>query len=200
MLIALFCSKRYQNTVICTKGLTREGTWTQFTWCRMTMGVPNHCGGCQVTVGWPKSLNNVTSTFSNKVNLIPEDLRFEHGGARHASYPVPLPRGGHWWAYPPNKAPSPPSNWNMQHYKTVEFWQFLECQTPPRKRKPPTQKRKTPLLKTFWGQFCSYPGRHLTSLPPDWHENCIRFTYFSLKWVIKKINVLLLIFFCHTRI
>jgi len=39
---------------------------------------PNHYGGA-------KSPNNVTSTFFNTVHLLPEDLRFKHGGAKLAS-------------------------------------------------------------------------------------------------------------------
>jgi len=34
-----------------------------------------------------KSLNNVTCTFFNTVNLLPKDLRFEHGDAKLASCP-----------------------------------------------------------------------------------------------------------------
>jgi len=36
--------------------------------------MPNHCGG-------PKS-HNVISTFFNTVHLLPQGLRFEHGGAK----------------------------------------------------------------------------------------------------------------------
>jgi len=35
----------------------------------------------------PKSPNNVTSAFFNTVNFLPNDLRFEHGGAKLASCP-----------------------------------------------------------------------------------------------------------------
>jgi len=35
----------------------------------------------------PKSPKNVASTFSNTVHLLPKDLRFEHGDAKHVSYP-----------------------------------------------------------------------------------------------------------------
>ena len=38
-------------------------------------------------MGAPKSPNNVTSTFLNIVNLLPEDLSFKHGGAKLASCP-----------------------------------------------------------------------------------------------------------------
>jgi len=41
-----------------------------------------------MTAGPPKSPNNVTDTFFNTENLLPKDLRFEHGGAKHASCPV----------------------------------------------------------------------------------------------------------------
>ena len=37
--------------------------------------------------GASKSPNNVTGTFFNQVNLLPKDLRFEHGGAKFASFP-----------------------------------------------------------------------------------------------------------------
>jgi len=35
----------------------------------------------------PKNPNNVTHTFFNTVHLLPEDLRFENGGAEIASWP-----------------------------------------------------------------------------------------------------------------
>jgi len=35
----------------------------------------------------PKRPNNITSTFFNTVLLLPKDLRFEHEGAKLASYP-----------------------------------------------------------------------------------------------------------------
>jgi len=37
------------------------------------------------TAGVPKNPNNVTGTFFNTVHLLPEDLRFENGGAKLAS-------------------------------------------------------------------------------------------------------------------
>jgi len=43
--------------------------------------------GRRITVGAPKSPNNVTSTFFNTVHLLLKDLRFEHGGAKLASCP-----------------------------------------------------------------------------------------------------------------
>jgi len=43
----------------------------------------------------------------------------------------------------------------MKHYKSVEILSILECQAPPHKPKAPAQKRKAPLLKTFWRRFCS---------------------------------------------
>jgi len=38
-------------------------------------------------VGSPKRPNNVTRTFFNTVHLLPEDLRFENGGAKLVSCP-----------------------------------------------------------------------------------------------------------------
>jgi len=49
--------------------------------------VPNHYGGAESLQWAPKSPNNVASTFFNTVCLLPEDLRFEHGGAKLASCP-----------------------------------------------------------------------------------------------------------------
>jgi len=45
---------------------------------RITMGAPNHCG-------WRRNVS--TSTFFNTVLKLLKDLRFEHGGAKLASYP-----------------------------------------------------------------------------------------------------------------
>jgi len=53
---------------------------------------------------------------------------------------------------PRNKAPSP-SNWNMNHYTSVEFLFSFRMSSPPHKRKTTPQKRKAPLLKTFWRRF-----------------------------------------------
>jgi len=50
-------------------------------------GVPREAQfpGLRVTMGAPKSSNNVTSTFFNTVHLLPKGLRFEHGAAKLAS-------------------------------------------------------------------------------------------------------------------
>ena len=48
---------------------------------------PSHYGGAKRLQGAPKSPNNVTSAFFNTVNLLPNNLRFEHGGAKLASCP-----------------------------------------------------------------------------------------------------------------
>jgi len=47
---------------------------------------PNHYWGAEWLWGAPKRPNNVTSTFFNTVNLLPKDLRFEHRGAKRASF------------------------------------------------------------------------------------------------------------------
>jgi len=41
----------------------------------------------------------------------------------------------------------------MKHYKSVEFVN-LKMSSPPHKHKAHLQKRKAPLLKTFWRWFC----------------------------------------------
>jgi len=43
--------------------------------------------GRRMTTGWPKSHNNVTSTFFNTLHLLPKYLMFERGGAKLASCP-----------------------------------------------------------------------------------------------------------------
>jgi len=40
-----------------------------------------------MSAGSPKSPNSFTSTFFNRVNFLPKDLRFEHGGAKFAYCP-----------------------------------------------------------------------------------------------------------------
>jgi len=63
----------YQHTSMQTRGVTVEskgGTIPR---------TPNHHGA-------PKSPNNVTGTFFNTIHLLRKD-RFEHGGAKLASFP-----------------------------------------------------------------------------------------------------------------
>jgi len=43
--------------------------------------------GRGITLGALKSPSDITSTFFNTVNLLPKDLRFEHGGAKLAPCP-----------------------------------------------------------------------------------------------------------------
>jgi len=43
--------------------------------------------GRRIAMGAPKSPNNVTSTLFSTVDLLPNDLTFEHGGAKLASCP-----------------------------------------------------------------------------------------------------------------
>ena len=62
--------------------------------------------------------------------------------------------GGFGGLAPPNKAPSPPKL-KHEHYKSVEILSILECLAPPHKPKALPQKRKAPLLKTFWRRFWS---------------------------------------------
>ena len=54
---------------------------------------PDHHGsaeslrGSEMSAGDVENPSNFTSTFFNTVNFLPEDLRFEHGGAKRASGP-----------------------------------------------------------------------------------------------------------------
>ena len=47
----------------------------------------HNSSGAESLRGAPKNPDNVTSTFFNRVHLLPGDLRFEHGGAKLASCP-----------------------------------------------------------------------------------------------------------------
>jgi len=51
------------------------------------MGAPNHYGERRMIAGAPKRPNKVTGIFFNTVHLLPKDLKFEHGGAKLASFP-----------------------------------------------------------------------------------------------------------------
>jgi len=54
---------------------------------------------------------------------------------------------------PQTKIQAPP-NYNMKHYKLVEFLSKLNVKPPWPKRKVPPHKRKALLLTTFWQRFC----------------------------------------------
>jgi len=61
--------------------------------------------------------------------------------------PIPSPRRGALVGLAP-------SNWNMKHYKLVEFLSIIRMSSHPHKCKGPLHKRKDPLLKTFCRRFC----------------------------------------------
>jgi len=67
-----------------------------------------------------------------------------------------------------------PPNWNVKHYKLVEFWLIL-CQAHPHKRKAPPQNRKAPLLKTFGdGSVCMLQQVRAVT--------CMQFRLVLFKW------------------
>jgi len=85
--------------------------------------------------------------------------------------------GGPWRAYTPNNAPSPPK-WNMKHYKSVEFCQFLQCQAPLHRRKPPVEDFLATVL--FTRRFCAHLG---AGRKCSW---CIVFCYGTVvAWVFR---------------
>jgi len=71
-----------------------------------------------------------------------------------ATSPITTGRG-FWGLTPTNKAPRLP-NWNMKHYKSVEILPIFRVSSPPAQAQSPQQKRKAPLLKTFWRRFWLY--------------------------------------------
>jgi len=46
------------------------------------MGALNDCGGSELLREAPKHPNSVTSTLFNTVQLLADDLKFDHGGAK----------------------------------------------------------------------------------------------------------------------
>ena len=79
-----------------------------------------------------ESPNSDATNFFNTAHLLPKKLGVEHGGAKLVSYPgrhpVPSPRGTLVALAPKTKIQSPP-NWNMKHYKAVEFYHFQNVKT-----------------------------------------------------------------------
>jgi len=59
--------------MVVARGVTRGGKGDTIT------REPSHYGGAKWLREAPKSSNNVTSTFFNAVNLLAEELSFEHG-------------------------------------------------------------------------------------------------------------------------
>jgi len=66
---------------------------------------------------------------------------------------VPSPRGALVCLSPQTKLQASP-NWNLKHYKSVEFLSILNVKPTLPERKPPPHKRKASLLTTFWRRFC----------------------------------------------
>jgi len=61
----------------------------------------------------------------------------------------PSPKGTFGGLAPPNTAPSPPKL-NYEAYKSMKFLSHFRMSSP-----PPLNKRKAPLLNTFWRRFWS---------------------------------------------
>jgi len=85
---------------------------------------------------------------------------------------VPSLRGGFGGLSPPNKAPSP-SNWNMKHYKSVEFFSSLNVKPPLHERKAPSHKRNAlidflALVLHIWREVTNFTSQkfRLTRVPP----------------------------------
>jgi len=99
--------------------------------------------------------NKRLKIFENKTKEIIFSTSRISTSPRHKVYSVPLPREGFSGLSPAKEAPSPP-NWNMKHYKLVEFLSNLNAKPPLHERKAPSPKRKAPLLTTFWRRFWVY--------------------------------------------
>jgi len=56
--------------------------------------------------------------------------------------------------------------------ESVEFLPIFDCQAPPgTNAKPPTQKRKAPLLKPFWRRFWLPPSKMSSCRSDDLYVN-----------------------------
>ena len=92
-------------------------------------------------------------------------------------------------------------NWNMKHYKSVEFFSIFRlssplqnCKAPCRNAKPPRRNVK-PSLKTSWRRFCMSP--HWLGEPSllnaclniSIYAYNIRLIKFSTKWYLKNIEL-----------
>jgi len=81
-------TNRQSQSILCQKpGLNERGTISP---------APNHYEGAELqreSAWWlkraPKSPDNVTSTFFNKLHLLQKNLRLKHGGAKISSCPGP---------------------------------------------------------------------------------------------------------------
>ena len=71
--------------------------------------------------------------------------------------PIPSPRGSFSGLSIPKQSTKPTQIETWNTINQCRFCQFLECQAPPHKFKANPQKRKAPLLKTFWQRFCTKP-------------------------------------------
>ena len=59
---------------------------------------------------------------------------------------------------PPKQSSKTPKIETWNTINQFSFCQILECQSLPHKAKAPLQKRKAPLLKTFWRRFWIWPA------------------------------------------
>jgi len=75
-------------------GVMNGARGAQFPRRQFTMGLLNHCGGIELLREPPKSPNNVSSTFFNTANLLSEELRFYHGGAKLRPWGCRFDHGG----------------------------------------------------------------------------------------------------------
>ena len=98
---------------------------------------------------------------------------------------VPSPRRGFGGVSPPQTKLQASPNWNMKHYKSVEFCQFLECPAPPQKRKAPPIEN---FLATVLFQLCI--GFHSRVLLQcfAWANGC----FFSSQQLVARLEPILL--------
>jgi len=81
---------------------------------------------------------------------------------------VPSPRGD-FGSWPPQTKLQAPPNWNMTHYKPVEFLSVFRMSSPPEQTHSLPTETQSPLLKTFWRRF--------------WCKHC------NIKFIIERIEV-----------
>ena len=77
---------------------------------------------------------------------------------------VPLPRGVLVGLAPPNKSPSP-LNWNLKHYKSVEFLSIFNVKPPCTNVKPPRTSAKSPCWRLSGDGSGWHPGQKASLAP-----------------------------------
>ena len=82
--------------------------------------------------------------------------------------PRPVATGGRFGVLAHQKNSKPPPNWNMKHYKAVEFLSIFGVSSPPEQTQSPTAETQTPYWKLSGNGSALTKGQNYHSLKADW--------------------------------